>query len=164
MITMASQNTDCLPSRLFRRGSKKTSKLCATGLCEVNPLVTWGFASQRASKVDFFSMRWRHHVMLFAMQHVIPHIANTVRSTSNRHRSDAKCRSVDPRVSLRKIYQKRCPRKQSSWGQHGTHLGPVGPRWAPCWPHEPCYQDALPEWCDWLINTIPPYLSDVIGW
>ena len=25
-------------------------------------------------------------------------------------------------------------------GQHGTHLGPVGPRWAPCWPHEPCYE------------------------
>ena len=23
---------------------------------------------------------------------------------------------------------------------HGAHLGPVGPRWAPCWPHEPCYQ------------------------
>ena len=32
------------------------------------------------------------------------------------------------------------PRLQSSWGQHGGHLGPVGPRWAPCWPHEPCYQ------------------------
>ena len=31
------------------------------------------------------------------------------------------------------------PRQQSSWGQHGAHLGPVGPRWAPCWPHEPCY-------------------------
>ena len=28
----------------------------------------------------------------------------------------------------------------SSWGQHGAHLGPVGPRWAPCWPHEPCHQ------------------------
>ena len=26
------------------------------------------------------------------------------------------------------------------WGQHGAHLGPVGPRWATCWPHEPCYQ------------------------
>ena len=24
--------------------------------------------------------------------------------------------------------------------QHGAHLGPAGPRWAPCWPHEPCYQ------------------------
>ena len=23
---------------------------------------------------------------------------------------------------------------------HGAHLGLVGPRWAPCWPHEPCYQ------------------------
>ena len=32
---------------------------------------------------------------------------------------------------------------QSSWGQHGAHLGPVGPRWAPCWPHEPCYQGLL---------------------
>ena len=21
-----------------------------------------------------------------------------------------------------------------SWGQHGAHLGPVGPWWAPCWP------------------------------
>ena len=32
------------------------------------------------------------------------------------------------------------PREQSSWGQHGAHLGPVGPRWAPCWPNEHCYQ------------------------
>ena len=32
------------------------------------------------------------------------------------------------------------PRWHSSWGQHGAHLGPVGPRLAPCWPHEPCYQ------------------------
>ena len=28
---------------------------------------------------------------------------------------------------------------ESSWGQHGAHLGPIGPRWAPCWPHEVCY-------------------------
>ena len=33
------------------------------------------------------------------------------------------------------------PRWQSSWGQHGAHLGPVGPRWASCRPQEPCYQD-----------------------
>ena len=31
------------------------------------------------------------------------------------------------------------PRWQGSSGQYGAHLGPVGPRWAPCWPHEPCY-------------------------
>ena len=35
---------------------------------------------------------------------------------------------------------KRHPRLQSSWGQHGAHLGPVGPRCAPCWPHETCYE------------------------
>ena len=23
-------------------------------------------------------------------------------------------------------------------GQHGVHLVPTGPRWAPCWPHELC--------------------------
>ena len=28
-------------------------------------------------------------------------------------------------------------------GQHGAHLGPVGLRRAPCWPHEPCYQGNL---------------------
>ena len=28
---------------------------------------------------------------------------------------------------------------------HGTHVGPVGPRWAPCWPHEPCYQGRFQE-------------------
>ena len=22
---------------------------------------------------------------------------------------------------------------------HGACMGPPGPRWAPCWPHEPCY-------------------------
>ena len=28
--------------------------------------------------------------------------------------------------------------------KHGAHLRPTGPRWAPCWPHEPCY---LGDWC-----------------
>ena len=31
-------------------------------------------------------------------------------------------------------------RLQGSWSQHGAHLGPVGPRWAPRWSHELCYQ------------------------
>ena len=28
---------------------------------------------------------------------------------------------------------------QGSWGQHGAHMGPTGPIWAPCWPHGLCY-------------------------
>ena len=32
---------------------------------------------------------------------------------------------------------------EGSWGQHGAHLGPTGPKWAPCWPHEPCCKGYL---------------------
>ena len=31
------------------------------------------------------------------------------------------------------------PWYQGSWGQHGGHLGPTGPRWALCRSHESCY-------------------------
>ena len=48
------QRLDCLRNRLFRRRSKKTSKLRVTGLCEGNPPVTGGFSSQRASNVEMF--------------------------------------------------------------------------------------------------------------
>ena len=32
------------------------------------------------------------------------------------------------------------------WGQYGAHLGPTGPRWAPCCPHEPCYLGTFFVW------------------
>ena len=35
--------------------------------------------------------------------------------------------------------EQKDPWQQGSWGQHGAHMGPTGPRWAPCWPHELCY-------------------------
>ena len=38
------------------------------------------------------------------------------------------------------------PKKQSWWGQHWAHLGPVGPRWAPYWPHESCYKEIFQLW------------------
>ena len=31
---------------------------------------------------------------------------------------------------------------------YGAHMGPTGPRWAPCWPHEPCYLGCHFKWCD----------------
>ena len=45
---------------LFRRRSKKTSKLRVTGLCEVNPLVTGEFRSKKASNTENVSILWRH--------------------------------------------------------------------------------------------------------
>ena len=49
------------------------------------------------------------------------------------------CAARTARTRCNMLRTKVLPWQQSSWGQHGTHLGPVGPRWAPCWPHEPCY-------------------------
>ena len=45
--------------RLFRRTSKKTSKLRVTGLCEGNLPVIGGFPSQRASYAENVSIWWR---------------------------------------------------------------------------------------------------------
>ena len=53
---------DCLFNRLFRCGSKKTSKLHVTGLCDGNPTVTARFSSQRAHNAENAFFWWRHHV------------------------------------------------------------------------------------------------------
>ena len=55
MSEMASQNTSLtmvLLNRLFRRKSKKTSKLRVTGLCEGNSPVTGEFPAQRTSNAE----------------------------------------------------------------------------------------------------------------
>ena len=55
---------DCLLNRLFRRRPKKTSKFCATGLCEGNSLVTGEIPAQMASNAGNGSIWWRHNDML----------------------------------------------------------------------------------------------------
>ena len=47
---------------LFKRRSKKTSKIRVTGLCEGNSPVTGEFPAQRASNAENVSIWWRHHV------------------------------------------------------------------------------------------------------
>ena len=55
------QPHDCLLSRLFRRRSKKTSKLRAIGLCAGNSPVTGEFPAQMVSNAENVSIWWRHH-------------------------------------------------------------------------------------------------------
>ena len=55
------QPHDCLFSRLFRRRSKKTSKLRVTGLCAGNSPGTGEFPAQMASNAENVSIWWRHH-------------------------------------------------------------------------------------------------------
>ena len=51
----------CLLNRLFRRRSKKTSKLRVTGLCRGNSPGTGEFRAQMASYAENASIWWRHH-------------------------------------------------------------------------------------------------------
>ena len=53
------QPRDCLLSRLIRRRSKKTSKLC--GLCVGNSPVTGEFPALMARNAGYVSSWWRHH-------------------------------------------------------------------------------------------------------
>ena len=51
----------CLLNRLFRRRSKKTSKLRVTGLCVGNSPGTGEFPAQMAKNAENGSIWWRHH-------------------------------------------------------------------------------------------------------
>ena len=52
---------DCLPNRLIRRRSKKTSKLRATGFCEGNSPVSGELPTQPASNAKKVPIWWRHY-------------------------------------------------------------------------------------------------------
>ena len=51
----------CFLNRLFRRRSKKTSKLSVTGLCAGNSPGTGEFPAEMASNAETVSIWWRHH-------------------------------------------------------------------------------------------------------
>ena len=55
------QPDDCLLNHLFRRRSKKASKLRVTGLCAGNSPGTGEFPAQMASNAENVSIWWRHH-------------------------------------------------------------------------------------------------------
>ena len=58
----------CLLSHLFRRRSKKTSKLRVTGLCVRNSPGTGEFPAQMASNAENVSIWWRHHDLQFLIK------------------------------------------------------------------------------------------------
>ena len=59
------QHHDCLLNRLFKRRSKKTSKLRATGLCAGNSPVTGDFPAKMASNAENVSIWLRHHDLAY---------------------------------------------------------------------------------------------------
>ena len=64
MVSQITSLTIVYSDRLFRRRSKKTSKLRITGLCAGNSPGTDEFPAQMASNAENVSIWWRHHVTL----------------------------------------------------------------------------------------------------
>ena len=65
------QPHDCLLNQLFRRSSKKTSKLRVTGLCVGNSPGTGEFPAQMASNAENVSISWRHHALSVCRSHLV---------------------------------------------------------------------------------------------
>ena len=61
MVSQNHQPHDCLLNRLFRRRSKKTSKLRVTGFCVGNSPGTGDLPTQMTSNAEKVSISWRHH-------------------------------------------------------------------------------------------------------
>ena len=55
---------ECLHNCLFRRRSKKISKLHVTGFCEGNSPVTGEFPAQMDINAENVSIWWRHHSLI----------------------------------------------------------------------------------------------------
>ena len=61
-----------LLKHLFRRGSKRTSKLRVTGLCAGNSPVTGDFPTQIASNAENVSIWWRRHINIESVNALVP--------------------------------------------------------------------------------------------
>ena len=57
------QCIECLHNSFSGADQRNTSKLCVTGLCEVNSPVTGEFPAQRASEAENVTIWLRHHVV-----------------------------------------------------------------------------------------------------
>ena len=66
------QPHNCLLNCLFRRRSKKTSKLRVSRLCEGNSLVTGEFPAQRSSNAENVSIWWCHHGLPVSVSMCLP--------------------------------------------------------------------------------------------
>ena len=72
------QPHDCLLNRLFKRRSKKTSKLRDTGLCAGNSPGTGEFPTQMANNAENVSIWWRHHTCLGPWIYYLPHVCHSI--------------------------------------------------------------------------------------
>ena len=92
----------CLLNRLFRRRSKKTSKLRVTGLCAGNSPVTGEYPAQMASNAENVSIWWRHHDIKWKCVFYFRKTKNRVKS--NRYQMLGTLQSISSNVCFHISY------------------------------------------------------------
>ena len=115
------QHRDCLINRLFKRRSKKTPKLCVTGLWGGNSPVTGEFPAQRPSNAENVSIWWRHHCYRSCAYIRNTDLAITVPAddlADNRDNSGMPAAGTAPDNKV-----------------HGAYMGPIWGRQDPGGPH-----------------------------
>ena len=108
----------CLLNRLFRRKSKKTSKLRVTGLCVGNSPGTGEFPAQRASYAENVSIWWRHHVILLNSTFCL------TSTTSITHKSLVIHKNITQIISTWDIHIRACT-KGHEWVECTENAGDI---------------------------------------
>ena len=84
---------DCLLNCLFRRTSKKASKLRVTGICVGNSPGTGEFPAQMSSNAENVSIWWRHHVVVWQEYQKWAFRAGTINYSCVYHTDTVGCNS-----------------------------------------------------------------------
>ena len=162
----------CLLNRLFRRRSKKSSRLRVTGLCEGNSPVTCELPSQGCSNVENVFIWWRYHELSMKFRFIINSGPNIISVPSgfltnfSRHSSDYKERHLHDDVIKWKHFPRYWP-----WGREITDY-----RWIPLtkasdaelwcfvsYVPEPLETPSCPLWLHCNVrNFSTPHYDDVI--
>ena len=124
---------ECLFNSLLRLTTKKHQRSAL--LSTLNLPVISGFPSQWESNMEIASIWWHRNAFSYEIYYLF-WLSATIycNGSSNIH------------VTSSQIAKFMGP-------TNGAHLVPVGPRWAPCWPHEPCYLGQYADimtWKCWL--------------
>ena len=99
--------------------------------------------------IPFRKMESRTSPMAYLISRCRDWWVNTLKPGQNdRHFADGICISISLEISLIARFI-------------GAHLGPTEPRWAPCWPHEPCYLGSYGTFVHSSVVFVPwgPILS-----
>ena len=137
----------CLLNRLFRRRSKKTSKLRVTGLCVGNSPGTSEFPTQMASYAENVFIWWRHHARRTTYIRVVK--GNRGCLTNNKLSVIIVINTSSSRYGVLGAYEINSQTRMTLW--QGNHI--AVPLWRESIGHFPHYWPFVTGIHRWLVDS-----------